>query len=86
MRQIKGLEFDTVIIIEPTESNYPNDEEGKRLLYTTITRAQEQLLFVSTGEPCSLLIPAFEQYLIEKIGEEEIPEVNFDEDDGLEPF
>jgi DNA helicase-2/ATP-dependent DNA helicase PcrA len=86
MRQIKGLEFDTVIIIEPTEANYPNNEEGKRLLYTTITRAQEQLLFVSTGEPCHLLRLALEQSLIEKIGEEEIPEVNFDEDDGLEPF
>ncbi len=31
-------------------------------------------------------MPALERSLIEKIGEEEIPEVNFDDDDNLGPF
>jgi superfamily I DNA/RNA helicase len=84
MRQIKGLEFDSVIVIEPSDNNYPNDQNGKRLLYTTITRAKKQLLFISSAEPCELLMPAIAQSCIKKIGDEYmVKEVTFGDEDNF---
>ncbi|QPJ65750.1 MAG: ATP-binding domain-containing protein [Candidatus Nitrohelix vancouverensis] len=44
VHQVKGLEFDAVALIDPSEDNYPShQEESRNLLYVAITRAQDEL-------------------------------------------
>lgn len=57
-RQVKGLEFDAVIVVDPSEENYPVDDAGRRALYVTCTRARERLDFVGDREPTALLLAA----------------------------
>ncbi len=45
IHQVKGLEFDSVALIEPDEENYPiKKEESRNMIYVGITRAQDELL------------------------------------------
>lgn len=53
--QVKGLEFDYVIMVETTESSYPDNVEARHLLHIGATRAAHQLWLISTGEPSRLL-------------------------------
>lgn len=47
IHQVKGLEFDAVALVEPSEDNYPRRrDENRNLLYVGITRAQEDLLLI----------------------------------------
>lgn len=39
----KGLEFDCVLIYEPTRENYPTDDRNAKLLYVAVTRALHEL-------------------------------------------
>jgi DNA helicase-2/ATP-dependent DNA helicase PcrA len=55
VRQVKGLEFDYVVLLEVTESAYPNDDEARHLLHIAATRAAHQLWIVAAGAPSSLL-------------------------------
>jgi DNA helicase-2/ATP-dependent DNA helicase PcrA len=55
VRQVKGLEFDYVILLDVTESAYPNDDEARHLLHIAATRAAHQLWIVAAGPPSSLL-------------------------------
>jgi DNA helicase-2/ATP-dependent DNA helicase PcrA len=55
VRQVKGLEFDYVILLDVTESAYPVDDEARHLLHIAATRAAHQLWIVATGTPSSLL-------------------------------
>jgi DNA helicase-2/ATP-dependent DNA helicase PcrA len=57
LRQVKGLEFDYVILVEVNQSTYPVDDESRHLLHIGATRAAHQLWLLSTGKP-SDLIPA----------------------------
>jgi DNA helicase II / ATP-dependent DNA helicase PcrA len=57
IRQIKGLEFDYVVIVDTNATSFPTDDESRHLLHIAATRAAHQLWFISTGTP-SLLIPA----------------------------
>ena len=57
LRQVKGLEFDYVILVEVNQSTYPVDDEARHLLHIGATRAAHQLWLLSTGKP-SELIPA----------------------------
>jgi len=57
IRQVKGLEFDYVVLVEATRASYPDTPETRHLLHIGATRAAHQLWVVSTGEP-STLIPA----------------------------
>ncbi len=54
-RQVKGLEFDYVIVVEATKAVYPADDESRHLLHIVATRAAHQLWFLATGEPSALL-------------------------------
>lgn len=54
--QVKGLEFDYVIMVEVNANSYPGSVESRHLLHIGATRAAHQLWLVSTGEP-SLLLP-----------------------------
>jgi DNA helicase IV len=48
--QVKGLEFDGVVVVEPNQI-LDGTPRGARLLYVAMTRAVQQLVFVTTGEP-----------------------------------
>ena len=56
-RQVKGLEFDYVILAEVTASSYPADDEARHLLHIAATRAAHQLWVISSG-PSSPLLPS----------------------------
>ncbi len=56
IRQVKGLEFDYVILVEVTESAYPVETDARHLLHIGATRAAHQLWVMSNGKP-SLLLP-----------------------------
>jgi len=85
LRQVKGLEFDLVFILEPNEDNYPARIEGRRNLYTALTRAKDELVFVSSTAPCALLIGAIDAGLIEPMEVNAIEPVQFTEEDD-DPF
>jgi DNA helicase-2/ATP-dependent DNA helicase PcrA len=56
VRQVKGLEFDYVVIVEVSESSYPDDDEARHLLHIAATRAAHQLWLFAVGR-LSPLIP-----------------------------
>ena len=53
--QVKGLEFDYVILLDVTATNYPDTMESRHMLYIGTTRAAHQLWLLSPGLPSSLL-------------------------------
>jgi len=55
VRQVKGLEFDYVVIVECNASTFPTDNETRHLLHIAATRAAHQLWVFSTGTPSRLL-------------------------------
>jgi DNA helicase-2/ATP-dependent DNA helicase PcrA len=55
--QVKGLEFDYVVLLDVTPSNYPNAVEARHLLHIGATRAAHQLWILVVGEPSALLPP-----------------------------
>jgi len=57
IRQIKGLEFDYVVVVDVNATSFPTDDESRHLLHIAATRAAHQLWFISTSAP-SQLIPA----------------------------
>ncbi len=56
VRQVKGLEFDYVVLLEVSAASYPTDDEARHLLHIAATRAAHQLWVTTTGEP-SLILP-----------------------------
>jgi DNA helicase-2/ATP-dependent DNA helicase PcrA len=57
VRQVKGLEFDYVVLVEVNEATYPDDDEARHLLHIGATRAAHQLWLLASERP-SLLLPA----------------------------
>ena len=55
IRQVKGLEFDYVVLLEASTAVYPNDDESRHLLHIGATRAAHQLWVMSVGDPSRLL-------------------------------
>ena len=55
VRQVKGLEFDYVVIVEASESSYPDDDEARHLLHIASTRAAHQLWLFVVGRASPLL-------------------------------
>ncbi|MBL8605429.1 MAG: ATP-binding domain-containing protein [Myxococcales bacterium] len=55
IRQVKGLEFDYVILMDVTSHQYPVDNESRHLLHIGATRAAHQLWVVAAGTPSALL-------------------------------
>jgi DNA helicase-2/ATP-dependent DNA helicase PcrA len=49
VRQVKGLEFDYVILVEVSAESYPADDESRHLLHIAATRAAHQLWVTTTG-------------------------------------
>ena len=56
VRQVKGLEFDYVVLVEVSQQSYPDDEEARHLMHIAATRAAHQLWLLATGT-ASPLIP-----------------------------
>jgi DNA helicase-2/ATP-dependent DNA helicase PcrA len=55
VRQVKGLEFDYVIMVECNADSYPMTDEARHLMHVAITRAAHQLWLVATAKPSPLL-------------------------------
>lgn len=55
IRQVKGLEFDYVVLLDPTVQNYPEVVESRHLLHIGATRAAHQLWLVCSGPPSKLI-------------------------------
>ena len=57
VRQVKGLEFDYVVVLDPTTQNYPERESSRHLLHIACTRTAYQLWVVCSGRPSPLIPP-----------------------------
>jgi DNA helicase-2/ATP-dependent DNA helicase PcrA len=55
VRQVKGLEFDYVVLVEVNADSYPDTEEAPHLLHVGVTRAAHQLWIVTTSQPSPLI-------------------------------
>jgi len=56
--QVKGLEFDYVILLDVNQSSYPATVESRHLLHIGATRATHQLWLVATGPVSELINPS----------------------------
>ena len=50
VNQVKGLEFDYVVVVEASAQNYPDNAGARRLLHVAATRAVHQLWLTSVAE------------------------------------
>ncbi len=55
IRQVKGLEFDYVVLVDVNSDSYPDDEESRHLLHVGATRAAHQLWIFATKTPSPVL-------------------------------
>jgi ATP-dependent DNA helicase UvrD/PcrA len=55
IEQVKGLEFDYVILVDVNDVNYPDAAISRRRLHVGATRAVHQLWLTTVGTPSSLL-------------------------------
>lgn len=53
--EVKGLEFDYVIVPDASAANYPDSSEARRALYVAATRATARLWLLWSGRPSPLL-------------------------------
>jgi DNA helicase-2/ATP-dependent DNA helicase PcrA len=61
VQQVKGLEFDYVILVEVGDSDYGTDDASRRLLHVGATRAVHQLWLASTGPASKVVREAAER-------------------------
>jgi DNA helicase-2/ATP-dependent DNA helicase PcrA len=59
--QVKGLEFDYVILIDATAARFPDMPGARRLLHVGATRAVHQLWVTSVGTPSAIIREAMGQ-------------------------
>jgi DNA helicase-2/ATP-dependent DNA helicase PcrA len=57
VRQVKGLEFDYVVVLDANHSSFGPDDESRHLFHIAVTRAAHQLWLLVTGQPSSLIPP-----------------------------
>jgi len=55
IEQVKGLEFDYVILVEASRASFPDTPASRRLLHVGATRAVHQLWLTSVGTPSALV-------------------------------
>ncbi len=55
VKQVKGLEWDYVILLDVNTQSYPAEDESRHLLHIAATRAAHQLWLLSTGEPSPIV-------------------------------
>jgi DNA helicase II / ATP-dependent DNA helicase PcrA len=59
VRQVKGLEFDYVVLVEVGDAAYPAEDEARHLLHIGATRAAHQLWVLTSGRSSPLLPEGF---------------------------
>ncbi len=59
--QVKGLEFDYVVLIEPSAGYFPDNPASRRLLHVGATRAVHQLWLTCVGSPSPILEEALRE-------------------------
>ena len=57
VREVKGLEFDLVVVPDLDAANYPDTPAARRALYVALTRPLHQLWLATAGS-WSALLPA----------------------------
>lgn len=57
VQEVKGLEFDYVILPDADSASYPDGGAARRALYVAATRASQQLLLACAARPSPLLSP-----------------------------
>lgn len=57
IKQVKGLEYDYVVLVDVNASTFPEDDEARHLFHIGATRAAHQLWLVATAEPSPLIPP-----------------------------
>jgi DNA helicase-2/ATP-dependent DNA helicase PcrA len=57
VKQVKGLEFDYVIVLEANTATFPESEETRHLMHIAATRAAHQLWLTCTATPSNLIPP-----------------------------
>jgi DNA helicase-2/ATP-dependent DNA helicase PcrA len=55
VRQVKGLEYDYVVLVDVNQTSYGTDDESRHLLHIGATRAAHQLWAISTSKPSELI-------------------------------
>jgi DNA helicase-2/ATP-dependent DNA helicase PcrA len=55
VRQVKGLEFDYVVMLDVNAQSYGPDDESRHLFHIAVTRAAHQLWLLVTGRPSPLI-------------------------------
>ena len=63
----KGLEFDAVLILDPTREEYPVDDGHAKLLYVAATRALHELCVLHSGDLTGLIADPLPERVPEKI-------------------
>ncbi|MCB9029614.1 MAG: AAA family ATPase [Deltaproteobacteria bacterium] len=63
VKSVKGLEFFSALIWNPSAKSYPDSNLGRNLLYTAISRAEQYLLLVTYGT-YSPLLPSINSKLV----------------------
>jgi DNA helicase-2/ATP-dependent DNA helicase PcrA len=53
VEQVKGLEFDYVVLVEASSTSYPDTATSRRRLHVGATRAMHQLWLASVGTPAA---------------------------------
>jgi DNA helicase-2/ATP-dependent DNA helicase PcrA len=62
--QVKGLEYDYVVLLDVDQATYPDDTQSRYLLHIGATRAAHQLWLVSCRTPSPLLPPDLAAHLV----------------------
>ena len=52
--QVKGLEFDYVVLVDVDDASFPDDASGRRRLHVGATRAVHQLWLTSVARPSEI--------------------------------
>lgn len=66
----KGLEFDAVLILDPSREDYPVDDGHAKLLYVAATRALHELCILYTGDLTGLIADPVPEDSVRMIGAE----------------
>jgi DNA helicase II / ATP-dependent DNA helicase PcrA len=61
IRQVKGLEFDYVVLVDANAASFGTDDESRHLFHIAATRAAHQLWLLVTAPPSPLIPPALLQ-------------------------
>jgi DNA helicase IV len=58
VEDVKGLEFDYIVVPDASAAVYPETSPARRALYVAVTRTVHQLVLASVGTPSPLLLAA----------------------------